>query len=111
VLTLFAKYQYDTEVNLACTDGKIIRLHPTKFAELAHDEQAGLLLHITLHAALQHPLRMRNRNAELWNIACDIMVNHIIASQTKFPIPESTLTANAIYPGYEPVTASSFMNG
>lgn len=105
VLTLFAKYQFDTEIGVANTDGKIIRLNPDRFTKMTGGQQAGLLLHLTLHAALQHPLRMRSRDSELWNIACDIMVNHIIANQSSFPIPLGTLTADAIHPGYEPITA------
>jgi predicted metal-dependent peptidase len=105
VLTLFAKYLADEGVELACTDGKITRLHPVHFLALGADEQAGLLLHLTLHAALLHPLRLNTRNPELWNIACDVMVNHIMATQTKLPLPAGTLTPNDIEPGYIPVTA------
>ncbi|NER82078.1 MAG: hypothetical protein F6K42_21460, partial [Leptolyngbya sp. SIO1D8] len=65
-------------------------------ANLSAPEQDGLLLHEVLHAALLHPVRRGVREAELWNIAADIVVNGIIAQQPKFALPEGGLRAQKL---------------
>ncbi|MBK8185768.1 MAG: hypothetical protein IPK77_00035 [Cellvibrio sp.] len=96
VLTLFANYKFDNSIELVETDGISIKINPESFSNLSDSVATGLLLHVTLHAALLHPIRQSLRNPELWNIACDIMVNHIIKTQTDLPIPPGTATANEV---------------
>lgn len=105
VLTLFAIYRIDPEVALADTDGREVRLNADAFLALPDALATGLLLHLTLHAALLHPLRMSVRNPELWNIACDVIVNHIIAEQTTFPVPPGSYVAAHLGHGFVPQSA------
>jgi len=105
VLTLFANYQFDESIELADTDGLIVRLNPSNFLALSDAVCTALLLHITLHAALLHPLRQSSRNPELWNIACDVMVNHIISTQTSFLTPPGTVTAKDISIDFTPLSS------
>ncbi len=39
------------------------------------------LVHEVMHAALQHIWRRGNREQELWDMACDYVVNHIVKEQ------------------------------
>jgi predicted metal-dependent peptidase len=105
VLTLFAIYRTDPGVDLADTDGRVVRLNADAFLALPDAVATGLLLHVTLHAALLHPLRLSVRNPELWNIACDVIVNHIITSQTAFPVPPGSYVAEHIGDGFVPQSA------
>ncbi len=51
-------------------------------------QQDGLLLHELLHAALLHITRRGHREANLWNLAADIVVNGLIIEQGLFELPE-----------------------
>ncbi|NHZ93175.1 hypothetical protein F2P45_29805 [Massilia sp. CCM 8733] len=105
VLTLFAIYRTDPEVALADTDGREVRLNADAFLALPDTVATGLLLHVTLHAALLHPLRLSGRNPALWNIACDVIVNHIIGTQTTFPVPPGSYVAAHLGERFVPQTA------
>lgn len=105
VLSMFAGYRFDDKVALAQTDGRDIYLHPQAFLALPDAARVSLLLHLTLHAALQHPLRQRTRDPALWNIACDVMVNHIIRTQTAFAPPPGTAQARDLSPALVPESA------
>ncbi|HEY0585285.1 MAG TPA: VWA-like domain-containing protein [Pseudoduganella sp.] len=105
VLSMFAGYRFDERIKLADTDGRDIYIHPDAFLALSEPARISLLLHLTLHAALLHPLRQRTRDPELWNIACDVMVNHIISSQTALSPPPGTIQARDLAPSLVPETA------
>ena len=96
-ISLMANYRFDEVVNLFATDARLISINPQYFATLNSDEKTGLLLHLTLHAALLHPIRLGSRNAETWNIAADIVVNNIIEEAGQFIPPPKT----AVEPKYK----------
>lgn len=81
VLALFARVEASEEVPTAATDGRDIFINPEFFGKLSPAEQEGVLLHEVLHAALLHVDRGRGRDATLWNIAADIVVNGIIVRE------------------------------
>ncbi|MEF3279558.1 MAG: VWA-like domain-containing protein [Elusimicrobiota bacterium] len=59
------------------TDGFKIFYHPQVLTLFTLSELEGILLHEVLHGIFEHCLKSRigNRNPDLWNIACDIVVN------------------------------------
>ena len=87
-LALFAQFIFGDKVETAATDGKTIWINP-KFVEgLDHPAYCGLVVHELLHAALLHGQRRRERDALLWNIAADVVVNGIVRSGTEYSLPE-----------------------
>ncbi|MDJ0939728.1 MAG: VWA-like domain-containing protein [Woeseiaceae bacterium] len=94
-LSLYMDYQFTDAVALFDTDGRRARVNPRYFESLNSDQQLGLLLHVTMHSALLHTVRCGSRIKEVWNIACDIVVNEIVAD-TSFEPPPGT----AIEPRY-----------
>lgn len=64
--------------NTAATDGKHIYWHTEFLRSLSHEHLIGTMAHEVLHAALHHPIRLRNRDLVAWNIACDMVVNEIL---------------------------------
>ncbi|MUG98517.1 hypothetical protein F7734_41980 [Scytonema sp. UIC 10036] len=86
-LAMFARFVPTQQLLTAATDGKDIFFNPDYFLSLPPAQQDGLLLHEVLHAALLHVLRRGVRDATLWNIAADIVVNGIISQQEKFELP------------------------
>jgi predicted metal-dependent peptidase len=50
-----------------------------------------LLLHELLHAALLHPLRLGERDPQLWNVAADIVVNGTISGCMGIELPAGAI--------------------
>ena len=90
-LALFARFIPTQTLPTAATDGKDIFYNPDFLQSLSGPQQDGLLLHEVLHAALLHVLRRGARDAQLWNIAADIVVNGIICQQGCFKLPEGAI--------------------
>ena len=63
----------------ACTDGERLIFDPSFAEQLKTEkEMAFVTLHEVLHCALDHCTRGNSLNQELFNIACDIVVNSTI---------------------------------
>jgi predicted metal-dependent peptidase len=90
-LAMFARFISTTTIPAAATDGRDIFFNPEFLKSLPIQQQDGVLLHEILHAALLHPLRLKEREPELWNIAADIVVNGMILRQTGFELPPDGL--------------------
>lgn len=89
-ISLFSRYKFDDRVEHFETDGMYISINPDYFKRLQDREKTGVLLHLTLHTALLHPQRLALRNASIWNIAADIVVNNIIVESGDFQAPPQT---------------------
>jgi predicted metal-dependent peptidase len=90
-LAMFVRFIPSQNIAAAATDGRDVFFNPNFLDSLPSAEQDGLLLHEILHAALLHPLRLRERNPQQWNIAADIVVNGMILHQTGFELPPGGL--------------------
>lgn len=76
----------DTDTTTAKTNGKEILFNPDFINSLSPPEVQGLLLHEAWHVALKHTFRIQERNAGVWNIACDHVVNLMVTGDG-FTIP------------------------
>lgn len=90
-LALFARIQVVETLPTAATNGRDIFVNPDFLASLTVAQRAGLLLHEVLHAALLHVTRRGSRDALLWNIAADIVVNGVIAREKHYELPPGGL--------------------
>ncbi|MGC4047030.1 MAG: VWA-like domain-containing protein [Armatimonas sp.] len=77
-LAFFCRQIFRDDIGTAATDGRDIFWNREFLAGLTSVEVDGVLLHELLHAALLHVTRRGPRDAYLWNIACDIVVNGIV---------------------------------
>lgn len=66
------------EIPTAGTDGKNLLINARWFMSLSEAARIGLLAHETWHVALQHMLRGECLNAEIFNIACDYIINNML---------------------------------
>lgn len=67
---------YDYNTPTASMDGRgQMRLNPYWCFQLTVSELIFLLAHEAMHYMLCHSLRMGNRDAGMWNIACDWVIN------------------------------------
>lgn len=63
----------------ACTDGERLIFDPEFARQLkTEQEMVFIVLHEVLHCVLEHCTRSGSRDQELYNIACDVVVNSII---------------------------------
>lgn len=66
------------------TDSRDIYFNPAFVTDQANDEyMEGLLLHTVLHCAMLHVSRMKYRDAEMWDQACDFPVNEFVKQYFK----------------------------
>lgn len=68
----------DLRVRTACTDGTNVYCDIAFWSELTEEEQEFVLAHETWHCVLMHFARLQNREPELFNIATDMEVNHLL---------------------------------
>jgi len=62
-----------------------------KFVEkLTSKEVKGVVCHEVMHCALEHMSRRHGRRKQLWNIACDTIVNNIILKEG-YSLPDGTI--------------------
>ena len=90
-LALFAQFIPSQDLPTAATDGQDVFFNPEFILSLSTKQQDGVLLHEVLHAALLHVTRRGVRDAQLWNIAADIVVNGMIYQQGFFELPDGVV--------------------
>jgi predicted metal-dependent peptidase len=87
------------------TDGRVIKYNPEKLLTQPRDKIVAYLAHEVLHISFKHPLRRSHRDPELWNLACDFVVNPILLEAKIGIMPEqyaydarfANMTAEAVY--------------
>jgi predicted metal-dependent peptidase len=92
-LALFVELRVTTELPTAGTDGRRVYFNPEFAGTLTGRQLDSVLLHELLHAALLHPQRVRGRDAQRWNVAADVVVNGIVASQPWAELPADAIRA------------------
>lgn len=80
----------DDTIETACTDGLSIRYNPKWFLKLKPPERSGLIAHEVMHVALLHMLRREGRDARLWNVAGDYVINSAV-TKSGLIIPHTEL--------------------
>lgn len=75
LLLMQMRFGIDDECQTAYTDGKRICFNSEFLDRLSNDELDFVLMHEVLHVALGHCNRGLQYNQELFNIACDIVIN------------------------------------
>jgi len=82
---------------LGKTDGSTIFINFEAAKKLPFEILYVLLLHEILHCFLFHPSRMKGRDFETWNYACDFVANGIIVEISKVHVKNLTLPEGALY--------------
>lgn len=63
------------DIRVAAIDVGARRIWVNPAAGLSEDESLFVFAHELLHAGLNHATRRRGRDAQLWNVACDFVIN------------------------------------
>lgn len=89
-LTLAAPLEENNDIPTAATDMRKI-IYNSKFIEsLDIDTVQFVLAHEVMHIMFKHGLRLRGRDAKLWNVACDYAIN-LILHESGFKVWEHCL--------------------
>lgn len=81
----------DEECDTAATDGYRIYFGPKFLDEISDSELDFIMMHEILHVVLQHCERDGDRDQEVFNIACDIVVNSNILLSNNMNMSSITL--------------------
>ena len=92
LLLMHMIYSIDEEVETACTDGVRITFGTDFLEQLSDTELDFVMMHEIMHVVLQHCLRGDDRDAETFNIACDIVVNSNILLENNMNAASITLS-------------------
>ncbi len=63
------------EIHIAAVDATLGEIYVNPTANLSEEEWKFVLAHEYLHAGLYHHKRILGRDAYLWNVACDYVIN------------------------------------
>ena len=63
------------DISIAAVDADLAEIYVNPLAHLSRAEWTFVLAHEMLHAGLRHGPRALGRDAYLWNVACDYVVN------------------------------------
>ena len=91
LLLIHMTYSIDESCKSVATNGKRIFFSPDFLENLSEEELDYILMHEILHVVLQHCLRQCERDADLFSIACDIVVNSNILLSNNMDIKKITL--------------------
>jgi predicted metal-dependent peptidase len=91
LLLMHVTYSVSEEVETACTDGRGITFGTKFLDELSDNELDFVMTHEIMHIVLQHCIRRNDRDAETFNIACDIVVNSNILLENNMDLNSITL--------------------
>ena len=69
-------FLWDDKIPTAATDGIRLWWNPQFFMSLLPQVRETVLMHELDHVALLHCLRRGERDPEIWNYACDIVINN-----------------------------------
>jgi predicted metal-dependent peptidase len=75
LLLMHMKFIFDESCETAATDGEYIYFSPAFLSSLNDSELDFVMMHEVLHVALGHNTRGHGLDHEIFNIACDIVVN------------------------------------
>ena len=81
LLLLHLRYGLDESCTTACTDGVHIFFGPAFLNRLTPLETDFVLLHEIAHVALGHCFRYGERDSDVFNRACDLVVNSMLLSE------------------------------
>ena len=93
------------KIRTMATDGKKLWYSPKFTEELSNSERLFVVSHEVLHCALDHIIRGIGKDQNLWNQACDYVVNALLID-ADFTAPKGALIDRA----YDGMTADQVYN-
>ena len=103
LLLMHMKFALDKSCEHSYTDGDRICFNPDFLDEIDDNELEFVLMHNVLHAALSHPFRVQSDyDLEVFDVACDIVVNSNILYSYGMKESKITLKKYGVMPHITP---------
>lgn len=84
-------YCWHNEIKVAAVDVTKAEIYVNPAANLDFEELKFVLAHEFLHAGLQHHERRQGRDAYIWNVACDFVINSWLNEMQVGKMPQDVL--------------------
>jgi predicted metal-dependent peptidase len=81
IILMKAQTIYTDKVQTCATDGKHLLINPEFVDTLTDKEFTAVTLHEALHIVFKHHLRGKGLKHDLFNIACDVIINEYVRSE------------------------------
>ena len=94
ILLMHMEFALDESLDTAATNGTKIIFGPAFLDSLDDRELDFIMMHEILHVVLQHCTRREKRDSEIFNIACDIVVNSTILRSNDMDLSSITLRSH-----------------
>lgn len=94
ILLMHMEFALDESLDTAATNGTKIIFGPAFLDFLDDRELDFIMMHEILHVVLQHCTRREKRDSEIFNIACDIVVNSTILRSNDMDLSSITLRSH-----------------
>lgn len=91
LLLMHMKFGIDDSCNTAYTNGHKICFNHKFLEDLSNDELDFVMMHEIMHVVLKHCFRGKKLDGELFNVACDIVVNSNILKSCNMDKSKITL--------------------
>jgi predicted metal-dependent peptidase len=78
------------DVGTMATDGRSVWFNPAWCERHGVEKTMGVIAHEVLHVVNRHHLRRGERDAELWNVAADLLINRLLEDD-KYVLPHDGL--------------------
>jgi predicted metal-dependent peptidase len=83
------------QISVAAINDHLKEIYFSPGAGLNDEEARFVMAHELLHAALRHSVRRRGRDPELWNVACDYVINEWLVEMKIGALPPVGLLLDA----------------
>lgn len=91
LLLMHMTFTLDESCQTAATDGRRIFFGPEFLDDLSDSELDFVMMHEIMHVVLQHCMRGKELDQDLFNVACDIVVNSNILKSNNMDLSTITL--------------------
>ena len=78
------------DIGTMATDGRSVWFNPEWCERHGVEKTMGVIAHEVLHVVNRHHLRRGERDAELWNVAADLLINRLLEDD-KYVLPQDGL--------------------
>jgi predicted metal-dependent peptidase len=78
------------DIGTMATDGRSVWFNPEWCEGLGVEKTIGVITHEVLHVVNRHHLRRDERDAELWNVSADLLINRLLEDD-KYVLPSDGL--------------------
>ena len=78
------------DIGTMATDGRSVWFNPEWCEGLGVEKTMGVIAHEVLHVVNRHHLRRDERDAELWNVSADLLINRLLEDD-KYVLPSDGL--------------------